>query len=94
VRHSGQRIGARAQFIQKHAQHARASATEELDFDHFESAGGGYAISNFPHTINVKRHESNDLQAMAVTTAGSNEKVGLRPLVCFAKCRYTAVLEF
>jgi len=30
---------------------------------------------------------------MAVTTAGSNEKVGLRPLVCFAKCRYTAVLD-
>jgi len=31
---------------------------------------------------------------MAGTTEGSNEKVGLRPLVCFAKCRYTAVLEY
>jgi len=26
---------------------------------------------------------------------GSNEKVGLRPLVCFAKCRnYTTVLSY
>src|SRR5208282_5094489 len=40
-------------------------------------------------------HASNNLQPSSPNGFLLNEKVGLRPLVCFAKCRYyTTVLSF
>ncbi len=58
--------------VEKHPQHPRVASAEELDLDHFEPAGGGDALRDFPHAINVKRHESSNLQAMAATTEGPN----------------------
>jgi hypothetical protein len=74
VRNPGERIRPRRGLIQKHSQHARLAATEELDFDDFEPAGGRYPLRDFPHTFNVKRHVSNSLQAMAATTEGTQTK--------------------
>ena len=61
------------------SQHARLAAAENLDFDNFQPAGSGYAVRDFPHTINVKRHESSNLQALAVTTEGPKIESGLAP---------------
>jgi hypothetical protein len=55
------------------------ASTEELDFDYFESARGRYAICDASHTINVKRHESNNLLADGCTTEGLQLKSGLAP---------------
>src|ERR1035437_7420761 len=72
VRHARQRDIPRRGLIQKYPKHARLATAEELDFHHFEPAGGGYPLRDFPHTINVKRHESNSLQAMAAPSEGPN----------------------
>src|SRR5256885_874034 len=63
VRDPGQWISSGQSLIQKHPQHARFATAEDLDLYYFETAGGGYPLRNFPHTFDVKRHESNDLLA-------------------------------
>jgi hypothetical protein len=72
VRNPGQRIGPRRGLIQKHTQHSGLATAEKLDFHDLEPAGGRYPLRDFPHTFNVKRHESNDLLADGITPKGSN----------------------
>src|SRR5208282_5674633 len=81
VRQSSPGIGlfSSCRLIKKHPQHARLASTEKLDFNYFEPAGSGDAVRDSPHAINVKRHESNNLQAMAATTGGLQLKSGLAP---------------
>ena len=96
VRHSRQRIATRRSgLVQKYAQHAGLATPAKLYLDHLKPAGGGYPLRNLPHAIKLKCHASNNLQPTSRGRLLRNEKVGLRPLVCFAKCRYyTTVLSF
>ena len=71
----------RSRLIQKHAQHAGIAASAKLDIDHFQPAGGRYPIRNFPYSINLKCHASNNLRGERLRQdCLCNEKVGLRPL--------------
>jgi hypothetical protein len=72
MRYSRQWIGPCRGLVQKHAQHPSLAPTEELDVKNFESAGGGDPVRNSPDTINVKRHESNNLLADGRITDGAS----------------------
>src|ERR1700730_3654221 len=72
VRDPGQWIRPRRGLVEKYSQHARLTSAEELDIHDFEPAGGGHPLRDFPHTFNVKRHESSNLRAMAATPEGPN----------------------
>src|SRR5207302_9880165 len=91
VRHSGQRIAARRSgLVQEHAQHAGLATPAKLDFDHFQPAGGCYPLRNLAYSVKLKCHASNNLQLSAPGKFLCNEKVGLRPLVCFATCLHNS----
>src|ERR1700683_4218039 len=96
MRHSCQRIATRRPgLVKKHAQHAGIAAPAKLQVDHFQPAGGRYPLRNLAYPIKLKCHASNNLQPTSPSQFLGNEKVGLRPLVCFAKLRYyTTVLSF
>jgi hypothetical protein len=63
VRHSGERIVPCRGLIQKDSQHACLASAQELDIYNLEPARAGHPVRDFPHTFNVKRHESNNLLA-------------------------------
>src|ERR1700739_3097542 len=89
VRNSRQGIAAcRAWLVQKNAQHTGIATPAQLNFDHFQPAGGRYPLRDLTYPIKIKCHASNNLCLSSRGEFLSNEKVGLRPLVCLAKCRY------
>jgi len=79
VRHAWRLTRRRPGLIEEHAQHPRAASTQKLDIDHFEAAGGGYALCNLPDPFDGKRHECIELQAMASDPQSLQRKSGLAP---------------
>jgi hypothetical protein len=96
VRHPGERVATRrSRLVQEHTQHAGIAAAAKLNLNYLKSAGDRYPLRDFPDTIKIKCHASNNLRLSLPGRPLRNEKVGLRPLVCFAKRRYyTTVLSF
>src|SRR5581483_1136026 len=82
-------VGDTTWFVNEHPQHACFAAAAELYVHYFQPAGRRHTFYDGAYLINVQRHESTGFRGFRFRhRTGQNtfkQKVGLRPLVCFAK---------